>query len=321
MDSPYDIVIRELLELDEDIDRETLCQMCVGKLDPEPIKELSSLPDPISKVVVNNSLRNLHSMMHLQGITNIIKSNITPREKMDRIYKLEPLDLAPTISRAKWVSSFEVQQDHNIFNIFNYPVSKGELVLLAAYTKRGKTTIMLSLLKQAVQQELDCLYLSIADWTPSMLRARLEKARTDIPDFKTACYPEADIRTVEMELDQNKPDVLFLDYLGVVSAHNDEGHRHELREITKSLKRLAGEHEVLIVTAHQLNRDSDIPEPEHLSEAKVGILANVDLGIGIGGDPLDSERVANTWVVRHHPPQGHQYFNLDFREFDINENE
>ena len=78
--------------------------------------------------------------------------------------------------------------------------------------------------------------------------------------------------------------------------------RFQLEYVSENLKKLAQEKNILIITAHQLNADVDLPTERELLEAKAGLLAHTDLVLGIGGDMYDTVRNITTIKSRRAAP-------------------
>lgn len=274
--------------------------------------------EDIDMIVVHDSIRNIQDLTHLKKIETYMKQDLEPTKKIDKIFGLHSEDIVPTETKSKLISTFEAEQVVHIFDVFGYQVCREELILICAYTGGGKTTILLSLLKQAVHKGLNPLYISVADWSEKKLFDRIDSSSSDFPDFHVVCCSEITLGQIEVEIETLKPDVLFLDYLTVVIPPSDfEAHRLQLASIAKGLKRLAQEHNLLIITAHQLVNDVEYPTANDLSESKSLILAECDLVQGIGKTLYDNIKNVTDIKLRSHAPQGNRQINIDYVEFEV----
>ena len=121
------------------------------------------------------------------------------------------------------------------------------------------------------------------------------------------CIPE-----LEIEIDALRPDIVFLDYMSVMSTPMIKEKRFQLEYISENLKRLAQEKNRCILTAHQLNADVDLPTERELLEAKAGLLAHTDLVLGIGGDMYETVRNVTTIKSRRSAPVDVFKIDIDF---------
>ena len=200
----------------------------------------------------------------------------------------------------------------DLFYLFHYGLTKEELAVICAFTGRGKTSMMLSFVRDACLNSLKTLYISIKDFSETMLKQRLTSVE-EFPDFYACCYSEFTTPELEMEIDRIKPDIVFLDYLGVVSSiKRADQRRYELETITADLKRIAQDKNVIMITAHQLNKDEAFPRADDLLEAKAGIISHADLVLGVGGDIHSNFRNITTIKTRRHSALQEFLINFDF---------
>ena len=101
-----------------------------------------------------------------------------------------------------------------------------------AFTGRGKTSLMLTFVREALLNKLNVMYISIKDFSETMLKQRILSAG-EFPDFKASCYSNLTIPDLEIEIDQQSPDIVFVDYLSVMNASaKADTRRFELENIS-----------------------------------------------------------------------------------------
>lgn len=170
------------------------------------------------------------------------------------------------------------------FNQVVNPITPGKLVVFAARPgigksvtltdlarewalRRGKTVVLFTLemttpevIRRILAAEarvptsnLERKRLTVTDWEQiSTVQARLAEGNLHIIDSQTATT--ADVRAA---ITTYSPDVVLLDYLQIAGMNPRLERRAGLEEYTRQLKRIAMSQEVAVVTAAQLNRQSE----------------------------------------------------------------
>ena len=302
LDYPYDMLWIEMKKLKEDITKQDLLEIVKSELTADDYLYFKEMPEQVSNTIGYRALQRINSQDKLTKINKVLLEDKDTDKKLEHIQKIIDSTSSVGKSQSKLISEMKLDERDNHFYIFNYGVTKEELVVLCAFTGRGKTSLMLTFLREALLNQLRVLYISIKDFSETMLKQRLISAG-EFPDFKASCYSTLSIPDLEVEIDEQQPEIVFIDYLSVMDASaKTDTRRFELENITSNLKRIAQDKEVVIVTAHQLNKDNPYPKADDLLEAKAGIVSHADLVLGIGGDIFDNKRNITTIKSRRHKP-------------------
>jgi len=295
---PFDGIVRDMYNSGSDFTREDILALCVlHNMQPsmvEPIKSYTGVTPVIEEV----TLLRLDALSREQEILNVFKSNEPVEIKLKKIQDISSKLLEPYQSYVKRVSDLSNIDMDDVCSFLGYPLMRGELGVLCAFPKRGKTTVLLSHTQEYSNNGLKCLYISVADFTEQTLRKRLTPT---FPDILVACVPHCNIRQLRKEVDMYTPDVLIVDYIGVIGAGRgitDPRIKHNT--VVQELKRLAQEAHMVVLSAHQLNTDVLQPEAIHLAESHFGVLAGLDICLGMGGYAYDSRRYVTTLASRRH---------------------
>lgn len=284
---------------------------------------LEGLDEEVEPALVLQSVKEIDSLNKLKKITGILRSNESAVDKLEKIDNVSQIEVNVEESKSKMLSEFQEEDVTNIVDVFGYPCSKEELIVISAFSGRGKTTTLLSMLKQfMVEGGLRCQYIAIADWSESLLKERIDTCNDFPTNFYAACYSDCSLAQIEMEVESVDPDIVFADYLQVITPDNPfDAYRHQLRETAKVLKNIAQRQNVLMVTAHQLGHDVEFPTASDLAEAKLGIIQHADLVIGLGRNRTYTPdgRNVTTIKVRRHAVKPTTVIQLDFTEFEMME--
>lgn len=299
---PYDKVWKELKTINTNISKLEYLEIVKDVLDTEDYLYFKEMPESVSNTIGYRAVQKLVNLNKLNKINRILTEDFEPALKLERIKKLIEQSNSIGNSKSKLISEINIEEQKNQFYIFDYGVAQEELVVLCAFTGRGKTSLMLTFLKEALLNKLKVLYISIKDFSEVMFAQRIISSG-EFPDFKVSCYSSLDVPSLEIEIDEQEPDIVFVDYLSVMDATGKtDTRRFELENITSNLKRLAQEKQVILVTAHQLNKDNPFPKADDLLEAKAGIVSHADLVLGIGGDIQSEIRNVTTIKSRRQKP-------------------
>lgn len=125
---------------------------------------------------------------------------------------------------------------------------------------------------------------------------------------------KAHLKTLEIE--GFVPDVILVDYLGLMKPLGSYAEkRHGLTDIAESLRNIANNYRVPVLTAHQTNRSAIQEEritTAHIGES-LGIIATVDLALGIGRpDEMKDENKAMLGIIKNRMGQDGVYKLIDF---------
>lgn len=125
---------------------------------------------------------------------------------------------------------------------------------------------------------------------------------------------KAHLKTLEIE--GFVPDVILVDYLGLMKPLGSYAEkRHGLTDIAESLRNVANNYRVPVLTAHQTNRSAIQEEritTAHIGES-LGIIATVDLALGIGRpDEMKDEDKAMLGIIKNRMGQDGIYKLINF---------
>lgn len=125
---------------------------------------------------------------------------------------------------------------------------------------------------------------------------------------------KAHLKTLEIE--GFIPDVIIVDYLGLMKPLGSYAEkRHALTDITESLRNIANNYRVPLLTAHQTNRTAiqeEIITTAHVGES-LGIIATVDLALGLGRpDEMKKNNQAMLGVIKNRMGRDGIYSLLNF---------
>ena len=311
LDVPFDDLLEELFLCDTDLTKNDFINVVKDKLNSTQFNFVRGMPESVTSAVGFRSLKHLRSVTQLGEVADILKGRLKPETKLSKIQRASDSHKFVSVAQSKLISKFTCDKSSDIFKLFYYGLCKEELAVLCAFSGRGKTTVLLSLLRDAIQLKLKTLFVSIQDFSESMLKERLDGA-DEFPDFYAVCSASFGIPELEVEVDALRPDIVFLDYLSVMSTPQIKEKRFQLEYVSENLKKLAQEKNILIITAHQLNADVDLPTERELLEAKAGLLAHTDLVLGIGGDMYDTVRNITTIKSRRAAPVDVFKIDIDF---------
>ncbi len=311
LETPFDVLLEELYLCETDLSKQDFLDVVKDKLNSTQFNFVRGMSESVTSAVGFRSIKHLRSLTQIKEVADILKSRLRPETKLTRIQRASDVRAFNSQSQSKLISSFSADTSDDMFKLFYYGLCREELAVLCAFSGRGKTTVLLSLLRDAVNLGLKTLFVSIQDFSEGMLKQRLDNA-TEFPDFYACCSASFGIPELEIEIDALRPDIVFLDYMSVMSTPMIKEKRFQLEYISENLKRLAQEKNICILTAHQLNADVDLPTERELLEAKAGLLAHTDLVLGIGGDMYETVRNVTTIKSRRSAPVDVFKIDIDF---------
>lgn len=205
-------------------------------------------------------------------------------------------------------------------------VGKGEMFLIAARPGNGKSMFLLSVATNMFNQGINVLYVSIEMATDQMwnrfaacysgmeinkikeanmspeeeeqFKQAMEKVKQAPNRFEILDAPNITVPTIASEIEQmidkHKPDVIFIDYLGIVKP-TEKGLADNLAQasVVEELRGLARQKNIGMFTAVQLNRDPSKSKnktkgTERLARSDV-ISATIDVGLQIEEFDVEEE--------------------------------
>ncbi len=298
---PYDELVTRLLAASGDIKKKDFISLVHTYLPADDVKELDRINE-VSRELGLQSLEELVSLVALEKISRIVKREGALEERLALIQ--ETLDRSRFAIRepaAKLAENLDTSSHPGLFKFLRYNFYRSKFHLLTAYSGMGKTNFSLILAEQALARGYKTHYISIADWTESELRAKIDKV-TGLKGLWVSALDEATIYDVDLELEVTSPDVVIVDSLTDISGRFSSGESWvEYEHKTRHLRRLAVKHKACLVATHQLIVLEDEVIPEDLLGGKAHILKVCDLALGIGGQRGSDTRRVSALKVRHQP--------------------
>lgn len=324
IEPPYDAIIQSLYRLKDDIDKEDLIQLIGTKVSPSILQSLKTIPTEVSHTVADTILNELKANSILFKVSYLLRNkDMLSFDKIQQIQELVSTNHYLRTDDIKTKLSTDLKEEKlDSLLFFVYPMSRGEFCLIAGYSGIGKTHLLLSLLRKALNKKLNCLFISIADWSESSL-SRVIKQAKNFPPFWVAVYSDCSLEDVEKEVVHVKPDILFLDSMTVIRTEGFTPDKRylQLGYIAERLKAMAHRYNMLLIASHQLTNNEFYPEAEDLQDAKSHVLAHTDLCLGIGGESWSPEKNITTIKLRHHAVMPTKRIILDFKNLDYEEDE
>ena len=170
----------------------------------------------------------------------------------------------------------------------------GETGMVVALPKHGKTTMLVNLAANAMKAKKRVMYVTLElnkyiisskfdslflDVDVTQLRGKLKHSKSALDKLRKlyqerlfiAQYPAKRLSLPKFEslIQQNQPDIVFIDYLPLLRSPTQRERRFELTEIAEELRGIAGECSIPIWTAYQVNRVGagvQLIEMQHLAE-------------------------------------------------------
>lgn len=159
----------------------------------------------------------------------------------------------------------------------------GDFGIIAGAPGMGKTCTMLNMVQQMDKRDTKVLLFSLEMKLPQ-LQNRLISAKTQIPSSKFRLFNmtpqevkryeaysdseelknsnivvcddfEMTLNDIESTIQRTAPDVVFIDYLGLIKSTIRGSEYEQLNDISRGLKMLAGQLNIPIFALHQLSRD------------------------------------------------------------------
>ncbi len=182
-------------------------------------------------------------------------------------------------------NTIKIKTGFNSVDILLGNIQGGDFIVMAGATGMGKTCVMLNFATSMAKQGLNVLLFSL-EMNKEQLLNRIISAETGIfankfrnnsfTDKEAAEYfgymysdalDKLNIQTcteykITVERIRNialsaKSDVIFIDYLGLISSNNKQSSYERVSEISRELKLLAMELDKPIICLHQLSRAAD----------------------------------------------------------------
>ena len=205
------------------------------------------------------------------------------------------------------------------------PVRRGDMVVIAAQAKGGKSTLALSYMAEVCRRKLPALMISLEmpsrDIIEKML-AREARVRLDTMYARTFGAPElsriaranstmsewqADIRSDCYDLPAiiaaaraskaQRPDLalVVVDYLQLVKGPQGDSREREVAEVSRSLRMMAMELDCVVVALSQLNDEGKLRESRAIGQDATAVWAIVKHD----GEPADDERTLHIPIQRN----------------------
>lgn len=314
---PYDIVIEQMLKLDGNIEKSdviNLARLHLSTLDVQKIQQIEEVSDGVAIAI----LEELQDSSTLEDVLHLLTGSATPKEKLSNIaHAIESGHKALQEPRAKRVGELEVDTEEALLHFLNYPLYRNKLAMISAYPGIGKTTISLALAKLGQAEGLNVLYFCIGDWDEPSLGRKLVDTELDI---YVALYERATLYELELELESVQPDLVIVDSLTNLTSHHvrgDDKFYMELGQRAKHLREVANKYNTCMVVTHQLKTLREIVIEDDLMSSKAHLLAELDLGLGVGGLKEEAVRNVSTLKARAFPALPVFRIEIDFERLHI----
>jgi GTPase SAR1 family protein len=315
IDNYYLPVFKKLFEIQEDLSRSELKDII--SLLPDSTRILNNLNDTVTDTVAEFIIKELVAYNCYVKLTSIMQSADNLLSKIDKIKKTinnYHITDSNCLVQRKLSSELKITEDNSLFE-FVYKISRGELIGLFGYTGIGKTTLCLSLIRYLSENNIKCHFISIQDWTENSLARKIKD--TNLPEFIVSIYSDADINVIEEDISKSIADVIFIDSMTNIYTDISKERYLQLKYIAENLKKYAVKYDKVIITTHQLNRNSQYPSVTDIQDSHSHILADFDIVFGIGRE--NDEINLTTLKVRHHEAIDLVSFKLDYKNIKIQE--
>lgn len=157
---------------------------------------------------------------------------------------------------------------------------KSALITVGARPAMGKTAFMYNIMENVAGQGKKCLLFSL-EMSKTQVAGRLicQHSEVDFMKLRAGVMSEKDwekiaetlnflteipisiddtcamnIEEIEEKIKDNKPEVVFIDYLQLISASKKKDRYNQIEDIMKNLKRISEENEIIIFISSPLSR-------------------------------------------------------------------
>lgn len=208
----------------------------------------------------------------IRDIVKLNKSDCSFREKLQirpiqlgvedtKAHKLKDI---PDIEDVKSPYFFGVTELDELVNL-----KRGNFCVVAARASVGKSLLMIQSAVTNAHNGYRVLYVSLEE-NEQEIKKRVNNVKTymgysmeNIGENFTLYSPESsNIQFLMGKIDElneeNSFDIIYIDYLQLLSATNETNSYMALKQITRELKVYASSKEIVMMTASQLNREADV---------------------------------------------------------------
>ena len=188
-------------------------------------------------------------------------------------------------------------------NYFLKGIDSSALITIGARPSMGKTAFLITLLINFLRQKKKCLFLSLEMSVKTIVtrmisqiteistihlregnfdKNNIEKihwAISEIADFDlTLTYGISDINSITEQIENQKPDFVFIDYIQLIYSNSKQSRAEVLSDILRKLKKTAKDNDCIIFISSQLSRSkladgsdrrpkiSDLKENKNISD-------------------------------------------------------
>ena len=208
----------------------------------------------------------------IRDIVKLNKSDCSFREKL----QIRPIQLGVEDTKAhklKDIPDIEDVKSPYIFGVTELDelvnLKRGNFCVVAARASVGKSLLMIQSAVTNAHNGYRVLYVSLEE-NEQEIKKRVNNVKTymgysmeNIGENFTLYSPESsNIQFLMGKIDElneeNSFDIIYIDYLQLLSATNETNSYMALKQITRELKVYASSKEIVMMTASQLNREADV---------------------------------------------------------------
>lgn len=242
-----------------------------------------------SFVTINYQVRIIHKFFFKQLFKQAeteeqFNEIILLKRKLSRDMMLSDIsdDASEILERYEEAAKKAIFTPYKAVNSLIGSLQGGDMIVLAASSGCGKTCFMLNFAKESAKSKKKVLIFSL-EMPKKQLQQRIICAETqiDASKFRTfelsledkmkfAQYSQNELKKLKIYIHKKqivsineirntvlllRPDIVFIDYLGLINSYDNKGSYEKFSNISRDIKLLAMEADVPIIALHQLNRD------------------------------------------------------------------
>ena len=211
------------------------------------------------------------------------ETEVAPEEKTDsgRHSRLEPLPLSQVEESGQARISTGMAELNRVLGGGIFPAS---VVLIAGDPGIGKSTLLLQMATQLVQNKIAVLYVSGEE---SLQQIKNRATRLGVEKLELPLLPETELENILYQVEKLRPEVVIIDSIQSIFSRNlsgAPGNVGQLRECSSRLFRAAKENNWTLFLVGHITKEGNIAGPKLLEHT-------VDVVIYFEGDNLYQFRI------------------------------